>query len=141
MLLIIHAAATWAMTGLIWFVQLVHYPAYRDLGPSEFRAFQSRATARTGFIVGPLLFIELSTAALLLWKPPIGISVASLWLGALLIAVNLASTLLVQVPIHLRLTAKHDPATIKHLLRTNWVRTIAWTVRAALAAWWLLPVA
>lgn len=136
LILIIHAAATWGMAGVIWFIQVVHYPAYRDCGAVEFAAFQARSTARTGFIVGPLMFVELGSAAWLLWRPPGGVTVASLWLGAALIAICWASTLLVQVPLHLRLTARHDPAAITRLLRTNWVRTIAWSLRALLVAMW-----
>ena len=129
------------MTGLIWFVQLVHYPSYRDVGAAEFTAFQTHSPARTGLVVGPLIFAEVGTAVWLLFKPPLGVGVVWLWLGASLIAVNLASTILIQVPLHLRLTAKRDAATLARLLRTNWVRTLAWSVRAVLVATWLLPAA
>jgi hypothetical protein len=141
MLLVLHAAATWAMTGLIWFVQLVHYPSYRDMAEKGFTGFQTRSTARTGFIVGPLIFTELGTAACLLWKPPSGIGLPWLWLGAALIAVNLASTLLVQVPLHVRLREKHDVLLVERLIRANWVRTLAWSIRAVLVASWLMPSA
>lgn len=129
------------MTGLIWFIQLVHYPSYRDMAEKGFTGFQARSTARTSFIVGPLIFTELGTAALLLWKPPAGLDIAGLWLGAALIAVNLASTVFVQVPLHVRLKATHDAALVERLIRTNWVRTIAWSVRAVLVATWLLRAA
>ncbi|MCK6525129.1 hypothetical protein L6R49_27300, partial [Myxococcota bacterium] len=33
LLLLIHAAATWFMVGLIWFVQIVHYPLFSAVGP------------------------------------------------------------------------------------------------------------
>lgn len=129
------------MAGLIWFVQLVHYPSYRDMAEEGFTGFQTRSTARTGFIVGPLIFAELGTAAGLLWKPLAGLAITWLWLGAALIAVNLASTVLVQVPLHLRLKAGHDPALVERLIRTTWVRTLAWSVRAVLVASWLAPAA
>jgi hypothetical protein len=141
LLLILHAAATWAATGLIWFVQLVHYPSYRDMAEKGFTGFQTRSTARTGFIVGPLIFIEFGTAAYLLWRPPAGIGTIWLWLGAALIVLNLASTVLIQVPLHVRLRATHDPALVELLIRTNWVRTLAWSIRAALVASWLMPAA
>ena len=34
--LIIHAAATWFMVGLIWFVQIVHYPMFANVGRDSF---------------------------------------------------------------------------------------------------------
>ena len=138
--LVIHAAATWAMTGLIWFIQLVHYPAYRQFGPENFASFQLRSPARTGLIVGPLMFTELGTAAWLLWQRPAGVAPGWLWMGAALIAVCWASTVLLQVPIHLRLTLRRDDKTVERLIRTNWLRTIAWSIRAVLVATWLLAL-
>lgn len=137
--LVIHAAATWAMTGLIWFIQLVHYPAYRQVN-ADFRAFQFRSPVRTGLVVGPLMCTELGTALLLLWRQPPGVASSALWAGAALIALCWASTLLLQVPIHLRLTMKRDGKTIERLIRTNWLRTITWTIRAIVVAIWLIHV-
>ncbi len=136
-ILVIHAASTWAMAGLIWFIQLVHYPAYRQVN-ADFTAFQFRSPARTGLVVGPLMVTELGTALLLLWRNPPGVASPALWIGAALIALCWASTLLLQVPIHLRLTIKRDDKTIERLLRTNWLRTIAWTIRGIIVAKWLL---
>ena len=35
----LQAAATFGMTGLIWLVQLVQYPAFARVGAAEFAAF------------------------------------------------------------------------------------------------------
>ena len=64
-----------------------------------------------------------------------------MWTGALLIAICWMSTLLIQVPLHLRLKANHAAASIERLLLTNWIRTLAWSGRAFLvASWLLLPI-
>lgn len=139
LILVVHAAATWGMTGLIWFVQLVHYPAYRDVGPADFVAYQARHQRHTSWVVGPLMLTEIACATWLLWHPPSGIASAWLWLGAALIAVAWASTAFLQVPLHVRLSAGHDPLSIERLIRSNWVRTAAWTLRAVIAARLLLP--
>jgi hypothetical protein len=31
-LLVIHLAVTWALLGLIWTIQVVHYPLFKDVG-------------------------------------------------------------------------------------------------------------
>lgn len=36
-LLLVHAAATWAMVGLVWFVQVVHYPLFAQVGGMSLR--------------------------------------------------------------------------------------------------------
>ena len=45
----------------------------------------------------------------------------------------LAPHALVQVPLHRRLQGGFDAAAHRRLVRTNWLRTAAWTLRAALA--------
>jgi hypothetical protein len=49
-----------------------------------------------------------------------------------LITMVWGSTVSFQVPIHKRLRAGKDRATLRRLVATNWVRTIAWTLKAVL---------
>ena len=39
--LITCAAATWFMAGLHWFVQVVHYPLFADVGTERFIAYHA----------------------------------------------------------------------------------------------------
>jgi hypothetical protein len=55
------------------------------------------------------------------------------WTGVALLAIIWAMTLLVHVPQHGRLATAFDSETITFLVRTNWVRTWAWTLRGLLA--------
>jgi hypothetical protein len=58
--------------------------------------------------------------------------------GLALIAAIWLSTFFVQVPLHGRLARDgHSAAVVDSLVRSNWIRTIAWTARAILAAWML----
>ena len=57
----------------------------------------------------------------------------AVWAGLALLAVIWLSTALVQVPLHRRLQGGFDAAAHRRLVRTNWLRTAAWTLRAALA--------
>jgi len=66
--LIGHAAATWALVGLIWIVHFVHYPMLARAG-AGFRGMHTFHLDRMGFVVGPLMLAELATA-LLLWASP-----------------------------------------------------------------------
>jgi hypothetical protein len=40
----VHLAATAAMVGLIWFVQVVHYPLFASVGADEFVAYENAHT-------------------------------------------------------------------------------------------------
>ena len=60
--LLAHVAATAAMTGLIWFVQLVHYPLFARVGVADFTAYEREHVRRTGLLVAPLMLLEALTA-------------------------------------------------------------------------------
>lgn len=132
MLLVVHAAATWVMAGMIWTIQSVHYPLFRLVGADGFVAYEAEHTARMGRLLVVPALAEVVTAAALVFSDdvPLGISLGS---GALLALVWL-TTLGVQVPIHTRLSARVDSTEIDRLVRTNWFRTMAWSVRAVIAA-------
>ena len=128
--LLLHAASTLAMTGLIWFVQRVHYPLFPYAADGDFRAFAADHQRRTGWVVGPLMLVEAGTATALVFSSP---SPTLAWLGAVLLASIWLSTALVQVPIHRRLAAGFDARAARRLVASNWWRTIAWTARSAIA--------
>ncbi len=132
--------STAAMFGLIWFVQVVHYPLFLAVGPDHFAAYEAAHANRTTYIVAPLMLVELVTALAMLAPAlrPAAVSVPAAWLGAALVGVIWSSTALVQVPLHHRLQGGYSAETIARLVATNWVRTAAWTARAALLLRWAL---
>ncbi|MFO0912079.1 MAG: peroxiredoxin [Pirellulales bacterium] len=132
-ILLAHLGATLYMVGLIWFVQLVHYPLFDSVGGDEFTSFERRHRARTAWVVGPPMLVEGLTAVLLLWMRPSSIPAWSVWLGLVLLAVIWLSTFVVQVPRHRRLAEGFDPAVHRRLVGTNWWRTAAWSLRGVIA--------
>lgn len=126
------------MTGLVWFVQLVHYPLMGDVGPAGFARYEQCHRRRTTWIVAPAMLLEAALAVWLLARPPAGPPFWSVSAGAALLAGIWLSTFAVQVPLHARLSAGFDAAAHRRLVLTNWWRTLAWSLRALLAAWWLL---
>ena len=124
---LLHLLTTWMMTGIIWFVQVVHYPLFARVGEANFTQYEGHHTWRTGLVVAPLMLIELATAGLWLWEAP---HVAWRWVNLALLGVIWLSTALIQVPLHTRLSQGYDPAAQQRLVRSNWIRTIAWSLRA-----------
>jgi hypothetical protein len=136
--LVIAATASWAMVGLIWMVQLVHYPMlamYSAAAPATAAADHQR---RISWVVGPLMVAEGFSALILLAERPATMPAWSAWAAAALLGVALTSTVMVQVPLHARLAERHDVRDAAQLISSNWVRTVAWTVRGLLLAWVLL---
>lgn len=133
-ILVVGAAATWAMVGLIWTIQLVHYPmlgGYSVMSPATAAIEHQR---RITWVVGPLMAAEGITALILLVDRPATMSVLSAWAAAALLGVALVSTVLLQVPLHGRLAEAHDDEVVRRLLATNWIRTVAWTARGLVLA-------
>lgn len=129
-LLLIHAGATLAMTGVIWFVQLVHYPLFDLASERRFERFATEHQWRTSLVVVPLMLIEATTAIALLAAPPPGLGRGLPWLGAVLLIVIWLSTALLQVPLHRRLIGGRDLSAVRRLVASNWLRTAAWSGRA-----------
>ncbi|MEZ5353122.1 MAG: hypothetical protein R2762_10845 [Bryobacteraceae bacterium] len=130
LLVAVHAAATWFMTGLVWFVQMVHYPLFSMVDGAGFAAYEQAHTVRTTWVVAPVMLIELATALLLFrYRMPRG----ELMLGAGLLAVVWGSTFLLQVPRHEILSMGFDDVAHGGLVATNWIRTVAWSARGVVA--------
>jgi hypothetical protein len=132
---IAHAAATLYMVGLIWFVQIVHYPLFASVGEPGFPAYERQHVRRTGRVVVVPMLVELGTAVAM-----VGCAGGALaGLGLVLLAVIWGSTWLWQVPAHRRLEGGFDAATHRRLVRTNWVRAVAWSARGLIALVLLAP--
>ncbi|MDH3726502.1 MAG: hypothetical protein OER77_03140 [Myxococcales bacterium] len=133
----IQVATTWAMTGIIWFAQLVRYPSFARVEPASFQAFHAHHSTSISFIVAPLMILEALSAFALLWAPLRAQSSWQIWLGIGLVIVIWASTIVLQVPAHNRLGSGFDEDSWRMLVSSNWVRTVAWSARAGLVTYWL----
>ena len=129
--LLLNAAATFWMVGLIWFVQVVHYPLFSKVGTEGFAAYEARHAGRTTWVVAPPMLIELVTSVLLIWFRPPGVPAWLVYFGIATVVVNWASTAFVQVPLHGRLAGGFDAAAHGRLVATNAVRTAAWSLHGA----------
>lgn len=122
MILLILFACTMYMTGVIWFVQLAHYPLiHADTPHHEY-------TKRMGLVVGPVMIAEMTLQIVWMIRAT---STANL-IALLLLVVIWISTFFVQVPLHRALEMEHDTKIVQKLVRSNWLRTLCWTARAVL---------
>jgi uncharacterized membrane protein len=128
----LQAFTTFAMTGLIWFVQVVHYPLFAGVGAEGYARYQEGHMRRTTLVVAPLMLVEAATAAWLVLDRPAVVPRAAAWLGLALIAVIWLATAFLAVPRHEALRHGFDAREHSGLVATNWVRTLAWTGRSVL---------
>ncbi len=131
---LLHVFATLTMFGAIWIVQLVTYPGFALVGRETWSAFEAAHQQRITFVVGPAMVLELATAVWLIVDRPAVFPLWAVVAGAVLIGVVWASTAFIQVPLHTAL-AVFDADAQARLVSTNWIRTVAWTLRAGLVMW------
>ena len=140
-LVVIHAASTLFMVGLIWTIHYVHYPLFAYVGESTYTSFQAEHVAR----IGKLLFVPWLTEGITLlgilvlaflgghkaWKVPAFINGAAM-------AVVLVLSGFWSAPAHAKLADGFDKSILDQLMAANLVRTLAWTVCGVCAIWVVL---
>lgn len=128
-LLFINAAAAWFMTGLIWLIQVVHYPLFARVGAAGYRDYQLAHQELITLVVGPVMLVEAMVAGALV------LSRRDAWTmtAAILLVLIWASTAFLQVPMHEILNDGFNAEAHTRLVQTNWIRTIGWTARGIIA--------
>lgn len=137
---LVQLGATAFMTGVIWYVQVVHYPLMAGWPHDQFGVWEVRHREMTGPVVLPVMLLEGLTAALLFLVPPRGGSRWLIGLAGLLLAGIWASTFLLQIPCHDLLSQGWDDRVHTRLVQTNWLRTVLWTARLGLALVMVVPL-
>jgi len=134
LILILHIIFASFMAGILWYVQIVAYPLYKKVPGERFVAYELTRTRHTMGLVAPVMIFEMLTSITLVimrkkilweWLP---------WVGLGILLIGWGSTLFSQVPTHLRLRRGWNLKLIHKLIRTNWLRTMTWSVRALVAA-------
>ena len=131
-LLLLNAGAVLGMTGVIWFVQLVHYPLFAEVGGRQWEAYHREHSRRTTWVVVLPMTVDLFSSLALVAFPPAGVSGVLLAVGALTAVVTWVATGALAVPAHRRLGNGWHAATGRRLTLTNWVRTGAWSAHAVI---------
>lgn len=123
------------MTGLVVFVDVVHYPGFRFVDFARGQQFHSFHTRFTGWVVGAPMLLEIASGGLL---PFLGIMAGvpalmqtGAWLSLLLLLGVWAETGLRVVPRHHILQQKgaFNEQNIQALVRSNRRRTLLWGAR------------
>ncbi len=125
-LFIIQLFCCFSLFGLIWTIQLVHYPAFLEVDSKRFANFSEEHSNNISFFVAPLMIVEFATGALLLFNTTNALFITN-FIGILIIWY---CTFFISVPCHQKLSVGKDIGVIRKLINTNWIRTIIWTVRS-----------
>ena len=129
---VVHVAATWAMVGFSWTIQILQYPLLAAVPADAFPGFEAEHQRRVVAVLAIFGPVEVVMAALVFLTVPQVPAWLSLSSGLLLAGIWVA-TGVYYAPIHGRLSSGFDRVLHRRLVTTNWLRTIAWTVRGVAA--------
>lgn len=127
--LLAHIFGTFVMTGLIWFIQIVHFPLLKKIALPSREVYCKCMMGLTSWVVLPPMILELITGVLLLINQPRSFE----WqMGLLLLVFLWISTFAVQMPLNRKLARGGDTKIADLLTQTNWIRTVLWSYRSFL---------
>jgi len=126
-LALISLAAAAFMAGVLWIIQVVHYPLLGEVAEDSITKIATKHQALITWLVGPIMVIEAASSILLLLSWPTEAILSSL-VGFGLLLVAIVVTAFQAVPLHSKIAAGRADL-IPKLVRINWTRTVAWSLR------------
>ena len=125
LLLKVNFISTSVMVGVIWVIQLLHYPSFHFINDQKYIEFQHFHMQRISFIVVPIMLIELASALLLAYffQSSLTIILLALVLGIW------GVTFIFFTNMHQKLTDGYDHSIVDRLVQINWSRTALWSLR------------
>ena len=135
-MLIIHLISTSVMVGVIWIIQLVHYPSFHFIELKQYTTFQRFHMSRISYVVIPAMLTELFTIILIVISMD-QIDTLVLASAILLIFIWLMTAVFFS-GVHQRLTLGYDQIVVDKLVKLNWGRTLLWTLRLLLISIYIL---
>tara|TARA_B100000886_G_C20065830_1_gene343691 strand:+ start:19 stop:426 length:408 start_codon:yes stop_codon:yes gene_type:complete len=135
-MLIIHLIATSVMVGVIWIIQLVHYPSFHFIEQNQYTSFQRFHMSRISYVVIPAMLTELFTLIFIIISidqvDPIILA------SALLLIVIWLMTAVFFSGVHQKLTLGYDQTVVEKLVKLNWGRTLLWTLRLLIVSIYII---
>lgn len=123
--------ATLALTGVSWFVQVVHYPLFARVTESGWAGYAAEQQRRLAVALAAPMLLELVTAALLVAHPPAWLPRSMAGGLAALVAIVWLLTFRLERPLRQRLAARWDRLAHQALVLSHWVRVLAWWTRSS----------
>lgn len=131
-LFMIHLVSTSFMVGVIWIVQLVHYPTFLFIDEQKSYDFQKFHMSRISYIVMPAMTTELFSGIYIYIYSNMAIDSNLFLLALTILIINWVITALVFVKMHNKLLINYKIEIISLLVKWNWLRTLLWSVRLIL---------
>lgn len=132
----IHLFITIWLTGLIWYVQIVHYPLYKLVSQEDWLEYEKAHVRRTKWVTFYPMLVEALTGVLTLYmwySKNMAIEILLLMgINGILALSTWITTFTIQYPLHMQLCQAYNLVYIQRLINSNWLRVFIWTLRSIL---------
>ena len=135
-MLAMHLVLASIMVGVIWVIQLVHYPSFRYTDKEKYVSFQIFHMRNISFIVMPVMVLEFLSGLLLVLYHSNHESL--LRISFILLLIIWLVTALFFAQIHQKLSKGYDETLVRKLVSLNWIRTLLWTLRSCIITYCLI---
>lgn len=134
-IIIVNLFSSFFLCGLIWIVQLVHYPFFVYTSNESFEEAMAFHRKKISFVVVPVMLAELLSS---FWLSIFSNVYTNYHIAGFIIVLLIwGITFTTQVPLHKKLSINHDQRVIFKLVQSNWMRSVLWSVKALIGIWLL----
>ncbi|MEM8999576.1 MAG: hypothetical protein AAGB24_04875 [Bacteroidota bacterium] len=120
---------------LIWLVQLVIYPSFREYNRQNLMKWHAIYTTRVTYVVFPLMLGQLILVSIQTFQYQSLYNLLSL----IIIAILWALTFALFIPLHQQISrGTFNDVTLKKLVIFNWWRTLLWSIVGSWGLFWVL---
>lgn len=131
----LHLFTTIYMTGIIWLVQIIHYPLFKYVGSTQWQSYHQEHVKLTSIVIAGPMIVELITYFLVFYLSPVYRENSYYLISGLLLILIWGVTFFISVPLHNSLASGFAEKPWSLLVSTNWIRTISWTAKTLLILW------
>lgn len=126
--------STFSMFGIIWFMQLIHYPLLNNIRDG-FAQYERADLRRSASFIGPLLILDLVLSIYLIALETTSLLIRLATFNLVLNILYWLWTFLFQLQQHQKLSIGFSKTAIHKLLVSHWVRTSIWCLKVATLMW------
>ena len=135
---LINLSSSLFLCGLIWMIQVVHYPIFHRLEKEEFISHMEFHQRKISFVVIPVMMAELITSGVLsFFSEQFQILHIT---GLILVLLVWVATFFYSVPLHSALMDGYSRESVNKLCSTNRIRVFLWTAKAVLSLYILFSL-
>lgn len=132
---ILHLISTFFMVGVIWVVQIVHYPSFYFIDKQKYQVFQEFHMHKISMIVVPMMVLEIFSGLILIFNFYHNNGHTTFYLSVFMLICIWTITGSIFTKLHNELLKGYDKSIIKKIIEWNWSRTLLWTLRLFLISY------